>query len=164
VLSAVQWADGRHEDALETVRRGIAADPDRNVPFTRDDWYSLNMTLGRYEAAPRFGLTSEQGGPGVTAGQHEALVAALQRGDTSGLPAEIRKKSSLMIGIWPKLGDEDIALAAVEDLVRLMPYEMLTWLWIPELDPIRDEPRYVAAVARLNLEGVAPRRTSSSSP
>jgi TolB-like protein len=163
-LSLTQWANGRHEDALETLRRGIAADPDRNVPWTFDSWYIRNMALGRYEAALRFGLPSEEGAVGVTPEQHEALVAALERGDPTGLPAEILGESLLMAGIWPKLGDEDIALAAVEDLVHRHPYESLVWLWVPELDPVRDEPRYVAAAARLNLEGVAPRRTPSTPP
>jgi len=163
-LSYAQWADGRHEDALETTRRGIAADPHRNVPWPFDTWYVLNMALGRYEAALRFGLPSEEGAVSVTPEQHEALVAALERGDPSGLPAEIGEESQLMIGIWPKLGDKDIALAAVEDLLHRHPYEMLVWLWVPELDAIRDEPRYVAAAARLNLEGVAPRRTPSTPP
>jgi len=114
---------------------------------------------GRAEA-----VDVEEGAVSVTPEQHEALVAGLKRGDPSGLPAEIWEESQLMIGIWPKLGDEDIALAAVEDLLHRHPYEMLVWLWVPELDPIRDEPRYVAAAARLNLEGVAPRRTPSTPP
>ena len=49
------------------------------------------------------------------------------------------------------LGDTAAALDAVEEVsLRPTPNGVLT-LWIPALDPIRDHPRFQAALQRLRL-------------
>lgn len=137
--------DRRSDEAIKVLERGLEDWPESGVNLR----YSLDRTsvgTGRFEAyVSRLEIADSQ---------RESILAALRAGDHRVLTAAFLKRPS----VWMALGQPDSALSRVAALVE-DPQVTSSWIWLPVLDPIRDEPEFQEALRRLNLEGRTPQRT-----
>jgi len=162
ILSVAQRADDRYEEALESLEQAIALDRAGYLDFLVEEFYTTSLALGNYDSADRHGLPDGRFAFAVTSTQHEALVAALRQQDGSLAPPELLEEPHLIGDLWQGLVSVDAVLSAIERDIERHPYEPLGRVWFPPLDPLRDHPRFQAALGRVNLEGAVPQRTGAT--
>lgn len=154
----ILWADARPEESARQVGRGIALDPDTDVPWIRDLWYLMRLSEGAYDTALEFGYPTGEL-LSVAPAQHVQVVQALEAGDATRVPAEIDDRWGFRALTWSAFDARERALEAMEHSLVASSRGNLVWLWYPVLDPLRDDPRFQAVLAGYNLAGAAPQRT-----
>ena len=87
-----------------------------------------------------------------------AVQRAVEAEDASLLPGG-EWSEGLSADVWMAVGDTVTALDQLERASFNPPYLVPYHLWNPAVDPLRDDPRFLAIMKRLNLEGHKPMRT-----
>jgi TolB-like protein len=150
-----EFLDDDCEAALATARTVYELQPELRATgllrwqcglFTRD--FDATESL----ALERFSPTAED----------SALVrevfAALRAGDPSLMPQGVEDLPPVPEA-WILVGDTARALRELEELTFDPPFMVPYLLWTPIWDPLRDDPRYLEMLRRLDLEGHVPIRT-----
>ena len=150
-----EFVDDNCEAALATARRAYELQPELRATtllmwqcglYTRDFDATESLTL------EGFSQTAED----------SALVrdvfSALRAGDPSLMPQGVDDMPPLPEA-WMLVGDTARALRDLEDLTFDPPFMVPYLLWSPIWDPLRDDPRILEMMRRLDLEGRVPIRT-----
>ena len=155
-IYAVQAAaNGRYEEALEIAREGVARDPGGNVDLLSAVLLESNIRLGNYDAAEQLVRSGRWGRR-----EYPAIIQALKSGDPADA-AEIGDPIERAY-VLMRQGREDLALHALDGYRIDPPFRGRAWLFQPEFDPIRDDPRFQAILAQMGLEGVEPEPAAGS--
>lgn len=136
--------DGETEEALALMERGIE---EFGGTFLRENLVTMYIGDGRFDEAEALD----------GAGLSEGAADRMRAGDQSvllGLPRDYLNRARL----WMAIGRPDSARAAIDRQASRIDLAT-SWVWAPQLDPIRDEPEMQAAMRRLNLEGRTVDRT-----
>jgi tetratricopeptide (TPR) repeat protein len=144
----------RYQEAVERFRQAIALDPSRNRPYNlmaralslqgrtsealdaRDRSLKLSASLVAFDW---------MGCLAVRAGRREEALAVLETLRNSGRP------SRALASAYACLGDRAQTLASIEEAVAKNEPRIPELLQAPELDFLRDDPRFAALLKRLNL-------------
>lgn len=157
-LSSILWADGRYDESLRMMRELIATDPD--AVALRHLHYLHSMQIGRYDEAARYGLDFTENS---SQAQHEQMVRALRAGDPALIPeGGLARDPYLAALTWQRFDDPERAYAAIRRAFTEAPHQQNIWLWHPNFDPIRQQPKFQEILARQNLEGRTVERTPTS--
>ncbi|MEO5813541.1 MAG: hypothetical protein ABIU96_08345 [Rhodanobacter sp.] len=158
-----------HDDAaLQQIESTLAAHP--HEVFVRRTALWVYLALHRYAEAERQGrMASELNGtdPGVMGllvrGMTDPSVhaRALQALQTSPALSDIHKDAIVHATFLMALGEHERALTALEGFRPNGESITFQFLWNPQLDPIRDDPRFKAVLKKMSLpytpvEGAAP--------
>ena len=158
---AVLWADDRPTEAKRQLREGIDLDPENHVPQLRSSLYLMELSSGDHDELAAFDLPPDLP---VTPEQHARLVQAMRTGDKSLIPSEFAETPQgtapqVAVWTWASFGDRERALEAIERRLVESPAGVLVWLWNPNLDPLREDPRFREILERVDLGGATPQRT-----
>jgi len=143
-IGVVQFFDGQYPQAIETLGRVYATDPD----FAFVDMYlGRALTFGG-RAAEAWPLLDK---PGQV--QYRALLYVMsgRRDEAEKAAAENQLYPYRQVIIYAALGDGDRALEALERTVAFEPQRVPLLLMSPELAGLRDDPRYVAFRKKFGL-------------
>jgi TolB-like protein len=153
IKAAAQMVAGEYEGALATTEEGLALDPARRTNLA--GWITTlsNIALGRFEALDpaTFSIQSWQAPEAVSA----RAVHALRTRSYEEYPPELLHPVVLMA-----FGRPDEAARVFLRMSREDPRFAAGMHWMPVLDPIREHPAYLEAVADLNLVGVVSDRAA----
>jgi TolB-like protein len=150
VQGFVLYMNGRWEEAEAHLLEGLALDEAGEMHFLRTVYAHLLLMDGRYsEALERFADYLPD------AAAYEAMGRALEERDPSLLP-ERRPRGWTQVALL--IGEEELALDGVEELVFRLPFRVVYDLWDPISAPIVGSRRFQEVILpRVNLEGVVPR-------
>jgi serine/threonine-protein kinase len=150
-IGIVQNEAGRYEEAIDTLERVRAVDPD--LPFV-DESLARALTLaGRpAEALPLFERSDQlMGRPRRNPGLALAYVLSDRRKDAEALAAEHQGGAFPLVVIYTALGDKDRAFEALEREAHLRPHRVPRLLVNPQLAGLRSDPRWALFRKRFNL-------------
>jgi tetratricopeptide (TPR) repeat protein len=141
-IGEVQLLSGRYEEAVETLQRVDAADPD--FPFVQTFLARAYLYSGNaLEALPRL----DQGFPWLA----QVYVMLGRRADAERMAVEWQAYPFRLCIIAAALGEADIAADALARAATTEPHRMGWLLAQPELQPVRDHTRVVAVRNALGL-------------
>jgi TolB-like protein len=152
----VLWADDRPTEAKRQLREGVDLDPENHVPQLRNSLYLMELTIGDFDDLAAFDLPPDLP---VTPEQHARLVQAMRAGDKSLMPSEFAEAFPFVVATWAAFGDRERALEAIERRLVESPGGVLIWLWFPNLDPLREDPRFREILELVDLGDAMPQRT-----
>jgi len=152
----------RYPEAAAEFEQVLEQTPD--YPYARFHLALTNLYEGRHDAALKIARAAA-----LRAGQDPATIELLLRGCTD--PAlrpealkrvggidriEIVKLDDLARAFWySQLGAREQAITSLQTWVRTAPigqrFNGVRWLRLPTFDPIRDDPRFKAALQQLGL-------------
>jgi len=155
VVSGGRWLNDECERAIEVGELALERTP--SLAVVQVIIVGCHFHLGQLEAssdaANRFWSESKQDSV-----NQQALLQAAQSGDSSLLP-DGEWSEGLPADVWLAVGDTARALAGLERFTFSPPFLVPYHMWNPAVDPLRDDPRFLAILRRLNLEGREPIRT-----
>ncbi|HEX5960415.1 MAG TPA: tetratricopeptide repeat protein [Rhodanobacteraceae bacterium] len=162
ILAFELMNEHRFPEAIDQFRKVLDHSPD--YTYARFHLALAYLYTGRYDMARATARAAA-----VQAGQDPATIEALIRAcaDPALRPAlmskvagldvvEIAKLGKLGPAFWyVQLGAREQALASLETWVRMAPigqrFNGLRWLRLPTFDPLRNDPRFMAVMAKLGL-------------
>ncbi len=159
--AVVLWADDRPSESFDQLREGIEQDPEHDVPMLVGQWYLQKLADGDVDEATEHGYPPESGFVYVTPMLHDSIARAIRAEDESLLPTESDDWDAWIIRstIWRAFDDREMGLRGVERADAAYPHGNLVWLWFPEYDPLRDDPRFRAVLERHHLGEATLERT-----
>jgi len=143
----------RYPEAKAQIEKALAVDP--NFTITRARAAELYEILGQYEDAQRMQtflfpeISKVKFEPGKAGHWRGVIEAARLQAAATG--EGFTERFYPAIG-WGQLGDRDKAFALLDKSVAAGDELLSNSIRHPLLDPVRDDPRFVAILHKLNLE------------
>jgi TolB-like protein len=150
-----EFLDDDCEAALATARRAYELQPELRATtlllwqcglYNRDFETTENLALERFSPTAEDSTLIRE------------VFSALRAGDASLMPQEMDDIPPLPEA-WLLVGDTARALRELEELTFDPPFMVPYLLWSPIWDALRDDPRILEMMRRLDLEGSVPIRT-----
>jgi tetratricopeptide (TPR) repeat protein len=146
--ASVQFYIGRYGEAINTLQRIRAVDPD----FPWIDWLLARALTFAGRPAEALAVYQEPSGmpPGTEWDAH-AYVMAGRRDEAERLADKHQNYPHRRAIIYAALGDKDRTFEALDRLAELEPHRVVDLLAYPELAGLRGDPRFVALRRKFNL-------------
>ena len=122
MLSAAYASKGMFEEALAAADKWVELNPD-----APDRHASRALFLAQW-------------------GKREEAMALVQEAEATG------EDAALIAAVYAQLGDADRAIACLERALDEAPHGMVYVKASPWSDPVRDDPRFQALLARMGFE------------
>ena len=146
--ASLQFYIGRYGEAINTLQRIRAVDPD----FPWIDWLLARALTFAGRPAEALAVSQEPSGmpPGTEWDAH-AYVMAGRRDEAERLAARHQDYPHRRAIIYAALGDKDRTFEALDQLALLEPHRVVDLLSYPELSALRSDPRFAALRRRFGL-------------
>jgi TolB-like protein/Flp pilus assembly protein TadD len=146
--ATVQIHSGRYGEAINTLQRIRALDPD----FPWIDWLLARALTFAGRPAEALAVYQEPSGmpPGTEWDAH-AYVMAGRRDEAERLAARHQDYPHRRAIIYAALGDKDHTFEALDQLALLEPHRVVDLLSYPELSGLRSDPRFAALRRKFGL-------------
>jgi eukaryotic-like serine/threonine-protein kinase len=146
--AAVQFYIGRYGEAIKTLQRIQAVDPD----FPWIDWLLARALTFAGRPADALAVHESSRMPGSdTEWDAHAYVMTGRRDEAERLAAKHQDYPHRRAIIYAALGDGDRTFEALDQLALLEPHRVVDLLSYPELAALRSDPRFAALRRRFNL-------------
>jgi TolB-like protein len=149
--------NGFYDEAIALLSQGIEADPEGKVWQLRDNLRHVNLQKGNWPEYRRLLVDAIQREDPERATRLQSIWPESES-PTPTIAAWVTDFWSRREGamIWMALEDHRRALDALERYIErdVPPFSSSTPLLVSAYDPIRDEPRFRAILARRGLEGL----------
>jgi TolB-like protein len=146
--AAVQFYIGRYGEAIKTLQRIQAVDPD----FPWIDWLLARALTFAGRPADALAVHESSRMPGSdTEWDAHAYVMTGRRDEAERLAAKHQDYPHRRAIIYAALGDGDRTFEALDQLALLEPHRVVDLLSYPELAALRSDPRVAALRRRFNL-------------
>ena len=145
--ASVQIYMGRYEEAINTLQRIRAVDPD----FPWIDWLLGRALTFAGRPAEALAVIEASRMPPDSEWEAHAHVMAGRRDEAERLAARHQNYPHRLAIIYAALGDKDRTFEALDRLALLEPHRVVDLLSYPELAGLRSDARFAALGKRFNL-------------
>ena len=154
-------ASGRLEQAIGKAQDGIRLSPNDERIWTEIGF--LFLAEKRFgDAGDAFARVAEV--RGIDAEPMAEFVAGAEHLATTGQPQEVpadlsaalRERSVDLARYQLAVGQYDSAIATLQRAIDLRAFGVATLAWLPDVDPIREDPRFQAMLVEMHIEAPPP--------
>jgi len=157
--------DDRVEDAIRHLDEGIRADPEGRLGFLRYNRALAHMMTDR-DPVGRTLMLDAFGRVDPDLAERLARAWPPGRGIPSADAIEILAEMQTVVAaqMWMVIDRPERAIEHIVAIRGRIPFGQTDHWWSPVLDPLRDDPRFIATQAAWGLEGYEVRRTGDRQP